>query len=374
MRLDWEAHGILADFRRCQTTCQNTDLVFHCSNGKVFAHQMIFAGISRLFKNLMQRYLIGQELIPLDMNISLPGIRRKHVAMVVKMVYAGQVSLTKSDYTSFREICQLLELRIPISDYDEFFKKKKDDKSKEAQISQVSVSIPLKSWSDSRVFVCDQCYSTFPLKIALNRHKQRRHGQSQELQTPITPEPPKVSQPPKVSRFNQRGLKKRSLTSSNHSFYPKDGEPAVECPDCLSRCRPRRVREHLAHHLRGKFMAFVTASESVPGRNKCQSCDYEAVVASDVCRHLGLYHNLVAKFANEAQRKFLLDGRKMLVKRGRAAIVLPTSPDVVHEMEMSKESNPAGDLEVEDLSEIGDNSVKIDIDNAMEDATNIGHS
>lgn len=319
MAFDWQAHGVLADFRRCQTTSENTDLVFHCINGNVTAHQVIFAGISSLFKNLMHRFLVGQELFPQDMNISLPDIRREHMGMVMDIVYTGKVSLTKSDYEPFREICQLLELCVPISDYDEFFTRKQGEESKEAQISQVKVSIPLKSWPDSPVFVCDACDATFSSKIDLKRHKKTRHVEI-DLEVPNSPDHPEPCEVlnPKQSVRGKRPVKRPwSSTDKNFAIDSQNGKPTLKCPDCLSYFRPQRVRQHVTTHLRDHLNKFVTENKSVPGRMKCKTCDFEARAPSYVRCHAGIIHNLVEAFASASQKKFMEDARGMMNKRSR---------------------------------------------------------
>ncbi|XP_059080651.1 uncharacterized protein LOC131878612 [Tigriopus californicus] len=375
MLLDWESQGVLADFRRCQSSAQATDLVFHCSNGRVFAHQMIFAGISRLFTELMQRFLIGQQLIPLDLNISVPGVLKEHMDMVIEVIYTGQVRLAQSDYAPFRDICQLLELCVPIADYDEFFSAQAVQSTVPSHPSQpppVPVPVPPQvkadqDWPKPRVFVCDECYAIFPLKIALKRHKKNRHGLPDALEPDLPIQVP-VQKKPSVKI---RAVRKRSK-DSKHSFYPQNGEPTVKCPDCLNDCRPGRAREHLSNHLRMRLMELVTESTLTPGQKKCTLCWYEACSASHVCRHLGLSHNMIMKYASDAQRKFLHEAQMMKNKPDEAECPAQSGPGPKKKRKkgkLSQRKKTTRTLGHSDLVAMEDDHLEIEIDNALHDDT-----
>ncbi|TRY73271.1 hypothetical protein TCAL_14645 [Tigriopus californicus] len=288
MRLNWESDGVLSHFRHLQKTSSHTDLIFHCKDGHVSAHQVVLARVSRLLSGFMLRRFISLELIPSDLHISIPDIRQIHMEAVIALVYTGQVNLTRVDYTHFRSICQVLDIAVPLEDYDQFF-------------SSSHLALTRRSHRKSRdsaaakpqVFVCGVCHQKFPLKIALLRHKRKKHGSS--VPPPLKP----LLQTP--GDLHSGGVPRKN------SQYPVPGQMSVQCPDCGLKIRPSRSREHLAKHLRIPLLDFVLDVDKKGGPKKCSLCSYQSAQASYVARHVGMSHNKILVFASPAQMAFLTE-------------------------------------------------------------------
>lgn len=286
MQLNWESEGVLDHFRHLQKTSGHTDITFHCSDGRVSAHQMVLARVSGFLSSFMIRRFITQDLISMDMDISLPDVQKGQMEAVIELIYTGKVNITQQNYKPFRCICKLLDIALPLEDYDAFFSQ---------MDPSLTPNFPETNDSKPQLFACDVCSRRYPLKIALQRHQRKEHA----ISRPVPP----LKAIPKPKLDSPLGG-----TIRKNSAFPGIGENSVQCPDCGVAVRPSRTREHLAKHLRRQLSIFVADVDKSNGPKKCILCSYQSPQASCVSRHAGMSHNKIVEFANEAQLAFLKEG------------------------------------------------------------------
>ncbi|CAB4059639.1 unnamed protein product [Lepeophtheirus salmonis] len=77
--------------RSCRNEEKFTDVIFQCSNGKVFAHRLVLASCSSFMSQLFLSLPQGLS----EYMIIIPNIRKEIVEILLNFIYTGEMMLSK---------------------------------------------------------------------------------------------------------------------------------------------------------------------------------------------------------------------------------------------------------------------------------------
>merc|ERR1719351_204015 len=93
--------------------CRESDLSFH----KISGHQAIFSNLSKL---LTRFFAIAANKQPYEnVVIMLDSIDYNVMKKLMQYVYEGETRITKQEGIKLHELCQLLQLEVPLSSFSE---------------------------------------------------------------------------------------------------------------------------------------------------------------------------------------------------------------------------------------------------------------
>uniref|UniRef100_A0A0K2V5A2 BTB domain-containing protein n=1 Tax=Lepeophtheirus salmonis TaxID=72036 RepID=A0A0K2V5A2_LEPSM len=92
--------------RSCRNEEKFTDVIFQCSNGKVFAHRLVLASCSSFMSQLFLSLPQGLS----EYMIIIPNIRKEIVEILLNFIYTGEMMLSKSNTWDLQQLVHILHI------------------------------------------------------------------------------------------------------------------------------------------------------------------------------------------------------------------------------------------------------------------------